>query len=50
MDNRIDNDEMLCDCGDCRYCNVYLASDDDYEGDNYVCSRCDGGGCTKCEE
>lgn len=25
-------------------------SDYDFEGDDYVCSRCNGAGCTKCDE
>lgn len=25
-------------------------SDYDFETDDYVCSRCNGAGCTKCEE
>lgn len=25
-------------------------SDHDFEGEDYVCSRCNGAGCTKCEE
>lgn len=39
-------EERLCDCGDCRYCNAFLSSEDDYEG----CSTCGGGGCMRCEE
>lgn len=27
-----------------------LTSDHDYETEEYVCSRCNGAGCTKCEE
>ncbi len=45
-----ENDERLCTCGKCRYCDAYLASDDDYETDDYECSTCNGGGCTKCED
>ena len=44
------NDERLCNCGDCRYCNAYLSSEDDYEGEGFTCSTCNGGGCTRCEE
>lgn len=40
-------DERLCDCGDCRYCDAFLSSEDDYQG---TCTRCNGAGCTKCEE
>jgi hypothetical protein len=25
-------------------------SDHDFEGEDYVCSRCNGAGCMKCEE
>ncbi len=40
------NDERLCDCGKCRYCEAYLMSDDDSGG---PCTRCNGAGCGKCE-
>jgi hypothetical protein len=43
-------EEPLCDCGQCKYCDAHSKSDDDYEDDNHVCSRCNGAGCTKCEE
>lgn len=46
----MEDDERLCDCGNCKYCNAYLSSDDDYKTDEYECSRCNGGGCTSCEE
>ncbi len=38
-----------CDCGRCRYCKAHSSSDYDYETDEYECSRCNGGGCTRCE-
>ena len=44
-----DDDEVMCDCGECRYCRAHSSSDHDYEGDDYVCSRCNGAGCTACE-
>lgn len=46
------DDERLCYCGckGCRYCNAYLSSEDDYTGKDYVCTACNGGGCTKCED
>ena len=51
MYDEIDNnDERLCYCGNCRYCNAFLSSEDDYSGDDYLCTRCNGAGCTKCEE
>ena len=45
-----ENEERACNCGKCKYCNACLSSDHDYEGDDYMCSRCDGAGCTACEE
>lgn len=45
-----DFDERLCDCGNCRYCNAYLSSEDDYPDSEYGCSVCGGGGCHRCEE
>lgn len=47
MDEFCDNDERLCDCGNCKYCDAYSSSEHD---DDDVCSRCNGAGCTKCEE
>lgn len=47
------DDERLCDCNDCndcKWCKAFLSGDDDYEGPDYLCSRCNGGGCTKCED
>ena len=44
-----ENDERACECGNCRYCDAYLSSEYDYEGDDYVCTTCNGGGCTRCE-
>lgn len=26
-----ENDERLCDCGDCRYCDAYLSSEYDFD-------------------
>ena len=46
----MDQEERLCDCGNCRYCDAHASSDHDYETEDYVCSRCNGAGCTKCEE
>ena len=43
MENEV-NEERLCDCGNCRYCDAYLSSDYDY--DECVCGGC---GCIKCE-
>ena len=42
-------EEKLCDCGNCKYCKVLLESDHDYNGDEYICSACNGAGCNKCE-
>ena len=44
------NDERACDCNDCTYCDTYIKGDDDYEGKDYLCSTCNGGGCIRCEE
>lgn len=50
MEFEKDNDECLCDCGDCRYCNAYNTTDYDYQEDSgYACTRCGGAGCLKCE-
>lgn len=46
----MDNDERQCDCNNCKYCKAYLSSDYDYETKDYECSRCNGAGCTSCEE
>jgi hypothetical protein len=46
----MENEERLCDCGDCKYCDAFLSSEDDYQTKDYICSRCNGAGCTKCEE
>ncbi len=46
----MNNDERICDCNDCKYCDVYRKSDYDYETSDYLCSRCNGAGCTVCEE
>lgn len=43
-------DERLCDCGECRYCKAHDSSEYDYETEDYLCTRCNGAGCTKCEE
>ena len=45
-----DREERQCYCDDCRYCDAYLSVEADYETADYVCSRCGGGGCTRCEE
>lgn len=42
-------EERLCDCGECKYCEVFLSSDYDYDSDDYVCQSCGGGGCVRCE-
>lgn len=39
------DEELLCDCGDCRYCNAHGMSDVDYDS----CWRCNGAGCGTCE-
>jgi len=44
------DDERACNCGDCRYCNAFLSSEDDYTGKDYDCITCGGGGCTRCED
>lgn len=44
------DDERLCHCGKCRYCIAHDSSDYDYETEEYVCIRCNGAGCSKCEE
>lgn len=44
------SEERLCDCSECIYCNTHDSSEYDYEDDNHVCSRCNGAGCTRCEE
>jgi hypothetical protein len=44
------DEENLCDCGKCRYCVANSSSDHDYETEEYDCIRCNGAGCTKCEE
>jgi len=38
-------DEVLCVCGECRYCRAHLMSDDDDDG----CDICGGGGCARCD-
>lgn len=50
METSMDNDERQCDCNNCKYCKAYLSSDYDYETKDYECSRCNGAGCTSCEE
>ena len=44
------DDEPLCNCGECKYCIAISSSEYDYEGSEYVCIRCNGAGCTKCED
>lgn len=44
------DDEKLCDCGNCKYCKAHNSSDYDYETAEYECVRCNGAGCTKCED
>ena len=44
------NEERMCDCGECKYCNAHGSSEYDYETGEYDCTRCNGAGCTKCEE
>ena len=41
------NEERLCDCGECKYCNAHDSSEYDYD---HACTRCNGAGCTRCEE
>jgi hypothetical protein len=41
-------EEPLCDCGSCKYCDAHSSSEYDY--DDQGCTRCNGAGCTKCEE
>ena len=43
-------DERLCNCGNCKYCETFLSSDEDFETESYLCSRCNGAGCGSCEE
>lgn len=43
------NEDRVCHCGDCRYCDAFLSSDYDYETDEYLCSTCNGAGCARCE-
>ncbi len=43
------NDERLCECGRCRYCIAHTSTEYDYLTSNYLCSQCNGAGCTKCE-
>ena len=50
VQREIIEDERLCSCGDCRYCDAYDSSDYDYEGENFTCTICNGGGCIRCEE
>lgn len=50
MSEENENEERLCDCGDCRYCDAYLSSEYDYEGEGFLCSVCNGGGCHNCED
>lgn len=44
------DEERLCDCGECKYCNAHDSSDYDYEGEGFECSICNGAGCMRCEE
>ena len=46
----MENEERLCDCGECKYCDAFLASEDDYRTEEYLCYLCNGAGCTKCEK
>ena len=50
MEDVNENEERLCECGECRYCDAYLLSEYDLEGEGFVCSACNGGGCFYCEE
>lgn len=43
-------EERLCNCGKCKYCKAHDSSEYDYEGEDYACTRCNGAGCTKCED
>lgn len=43
-------EEPLCDCGECRYCEAMSKSEDDYIAEDATCTRCNGAGCSKCEE
>jgi hypothetical protein len=43
------DDERLCDCGSCRYCDAFLSSEYDYD-EGYECRACNGGGCHRCED
>jgi hypothetical protein len=45
-----ENDEQLCTCGSCRWCVANIKSEDDYIEEHDCCTRCNGAGCTKCEE
>ncbi len=49
FENKREESERLCDCGDCRYCDAVDSSEYDYEGEDFACSRCNGAGCTRCE-
>jgi len=48
-------DNIDFDHGGCRYCGDIdctgscALSDYDFEGDDFVCSTCNGGGCMRCE-
>ena len=44
------NEEILCDCRECKYCNAHHSSEYDYETEEYSCTRCNGAGCVRCEE
>lgn len=44
-----ENEERLCHCGNCRYCDAYLSSEDDSKFDD-PCRTCGGAGCVRCEE
>ena len=46
----MDRDEPLCDCGTCKWCDAYHSSEHDHEGEDFVCSTCNGAGCFRCEE
>ena len=49
-DDPMNQEERLCSCGNCRYCDTWSKGDDDYRTSEYLCETCNGGGCTKCEE